>query len=297
MPPGCGLSVTMLSTSKPAFFSVAAAVNTSRCTTLGTATDSGARARSRRTLHRRAGRAARTAPRGRAACASAGSSSGAGARRLDPEPSRYPRGAAASRSLTRLAFAAFRAFLRSLAVGVGFTATARRGAATTGAGTGATRRSGGPHRGRGRGGGRGRHRAARSRSTGDVAVEITVRVPTACAVTGASSMRGPRRATRRGGRRRVDSEQQGPRARARVTTRSSSVARASTRAVARTGDQLGEHDAERVHVGARVGDEPGRLLGREVPGRADDDARFGERFRARRLRDAEVGDLDLARRR
>ena len=66
------------------------------------------------------------------------------------------------------------------------------------------------------------------------------------------------------------------------------------RAIACTGEQLGEDDAQRVDVGARVGHEPGRLFRREVPGCADDDARFGECFRARRLRDAEVGDLDFA---
>ena len=68
------------------------------------------------------------------------------------------------------------------------------------------------------------------------------------------------------------------------------------RRVAHTGQQLGQYDAERVHVGARVGRDPRGLLGCDVTGRPHERARHRERLAVGRLRDPEVGDLDRARR-
>src|SRR6185437_300097 len=57
------------------------------------------------------------------------------------------------------------------------------------------------------------------------------------------------------------------------------------------GEELVEHDPERVEIRARVDLAAARLLGREVLRRADDRARLGQLARAR-ARDPEVRDLD-----
>ena len=64
-----------------------------------------------------------------------------------------------------------------------------------------------------------------------------------------------------------------------------------------TGEQLVEDDAERVHVAAGVGRQPGHLLRGQVADGAEHHARLGERLADGRLRDAEVGDLHAPTRR
>ena len=61
------------------------------------------------------------------------------------------------------------------------------------------------------------------------------------------------------------------------------------------GDHLVEHDAERVHVAATVDGKALRLLGREVGGGAHHRTGLGEPVARAGARDAEVGDLHVAR--
>ena len=61
------------------------------------------------------------------------------------------------------------------------------------------------------------------------------------------------------------------------------------------GEQLEQHDARRIHIGARVGRPAGHLFGRQVGGRSDDHSALGLHRPGDRSGQPEVGDLHRAR--